>query len=43
MSVSLSCVAFEEQESNLGFNDRPVTFHLYILGQLISLLLGFLI
>lgn len=36
VGVSLSCVAFEGWESNLDFNHRPMTFQLYILGQLIS-------
>ena len=36
MGVSLNCVAFEEQKSNLYLNHRPMTFQLYILEQLIS-------
>lgn len=38
VGVSLSCVTFEERESNLGLNHRPMTFQLYILEQLIYLL-----
>lgn len=43
MGVSLNCVAFEKKKSNPDLNHRPMTFQLYILGQQIPLLFGFLI